>query len=134
MDNRVVIDTNIMVSFLIGKRLSKLKDSLSNSSFKLILTHQLISELKLVTSRPKFKNYFNKQDVNELIELFSIIGLMYQIQDIPNVCRDSKDNFLLSLCYVGKAKYLVTGDKDLLDLCEYKGTRIISAGEFEKLL
>jgi hypothetical protein len=60
MENRVVIDTNVMISFLIGKRLRKLKDKLSDSSIRLILTEQLISELKLVTSRPKFKKYFEK--------------------------------------------------------------------------
>ena len=53
MENRVVIDTNVMVSFLIGKRLRKLKDKLSDSSIKLILTKQLIDELKF-----KFDNQY----------------------------------------------------------------------------
>jgi len=134
MENRIVVDTNVMVSFLIGKRLRKLKDKLTDLSIKLILTDQLINELKLVTSRPKFRKYFARQDVNEFIDLISIIGLTYQIQDIPKVCRDPKDNFLLSLCLIGNAAYLVTGDNDLLDLVEYKGTKIIKATEFEKLL
>ena len=134
MENRIVVDTNVMVSFLIGKRLRKLKDKLSDLSIKLILTDQLIHELKLVTSRPKFRKYFDKQYVNEFIELISIIGFTYPIQDIPTVCRDPKDNFLLSLCLIGNAAYLVTGDKDLLDMLEYKGTRIITAMEFEKIL
>jgi len=103
-------------------------------SIKLIITDQLINELKLVTSRPKFRKYFDKQDVNEFIDLISIIGFAYQIQDIPAVCRDPKDNFLLSLCLIGNAAYLVTGDKDLLDMVEYKGTKIITATKFEKLL
>jgi putative PIN family toxin of toxin-antitoxin system len=134
MEIRVVVDTNVMVSFLIGKRLRKMKDKLSDASIKLILTDQLINELKLVTSRPKFRKYFNKQDVVEFIELISIIGLSYTIQDIPKICRDSKDNFLLSLCVIGEVDFLVTGDNDLLDLQEYKGTKIIMASEFEKIL
>jgi putative PIN family toxin of toxin-antitoxin system len=134
MENRVVVDTNVLISFLIGKRLAKLKGKLSDLSVKLILTDQLINELKLVTSRPKFKKYFNKQDVSEFVDLISIIGFNYQIQDIPTVCRDPKDNFLLSLCLIGNAAYLVTGDKDLLNMEEYKGTKIISASEFEKIL
>ena len=59
---------------------------------------------------------------------------MYQIQDIPDICRDSKDNFLLGLCSVGSADFLVTGDMDLLELLEYQGTRIINPSEFEKLI
>jgi uncharacterized protein len=134
MENRLVVDTNVMISFLIGKRLRKLKDRLSDSSIKLIVTEQLIKEIKLVTSRPKFSKYFNKHDVNELLELISIIGLSYKIQNIPEICRDSKDNFLLSLCDIGNADYLVTGDKDLLDLQEYKSTKIITASALEKIL
>ena len=134
MENRIVIDTNVMVSFLIGKRLRRLQNKLSDLSIKLIITDQLINELKLVTSRPKFRKYFDKQDVNEFIDLISIIGFTYQIQDIPAVCRDPKDNFLLSLCLIGNVTFLVTGDKDLLDMEEYKGTKIITASEFEKLL
>ena len=134
MGNRVIVDTNVMISFLIGKRLQKLKNKLSDLSITLILTDQLINELKLVTSRPKFRKYFNKQDVNEFIDLISIFGLTYQIQDIPDACRDPKDNFLLSLCHIGNAAFLVTGDNDLLDLVEYKGTKIVRAADFEKLL
>ncbi len=66
-----------MISFLIGKRLRKIKDKLSDISIRLILTDQLFSELKLVTSRPKFKKYFNKPDVVEFIDLISIIGMTY---------------------------------------------------------
>jgi uncharacterized protein len=134
MEIRVVIDTNVMIGFLIGKRLRKLKDKLSNSSVKLILTEQLLTELKLVTGRPKFVKYFDKQDVNEFIDLISIIGLFYPIKEIPEICRDSKDNFLLGLCFDGNADYLVTGDWDLLDLKEYKGTSIITANDFTKII
>ncbi|MCK9412186.1 MAG: putative toxin-antitoxin system toxin component, PIN family [Prolixibacteraceae bacterium] len=131
---RIVIDTNVMISFLIGKRLQRLKGKLADSSVKLILTARLIKELKLVTARPKFKKYFDKHDVVDFLNLISAIGLMYQIQDIPDICRDSKDNFLLGLCSVGSADFLVTGDNDLLELVEYKGTRIITPSEFEKLI
>ncbi len=134
MGNRIILDTNVMVSFLIGKRLRRLKDKLSDSSIKLIITDQLIRELLLVTSRPKFRKYFEKRDVTEYINLISIIGLNYQIPNIPQICRDPKDNFLLGLCEIGNVDYLVTGDKDLLELEEYKGTKILMATAFEDLL
>lgn len=134
MKNRIILDTNVMVSFLIGKRLQRLKDQLSDSSIILIFTDQLISELQLVTTRPKFRKHFEKRDVTELINLISILGLNYQIQTVPQICRDPKDNFLLGLCEMGKADYLITGDNDLLELAEYGGTKILKAIEFEDLL
>lgn len=88
MEIRVVIDTNVMIGFLIGKRLEKIKDRLSEASIRLILTDQLINELKSVTSRPKFKKYFNKQDVVELIELLDKLTLFKispKFAEIPKI-------------------------------------------------
>ena len=46
------------------------------------------------------------------------------------VCRDPKDNFLLSLAKDGKADYLITGDKDLLDIGSFGKTRIVLLAKF----
>jgi uncharacterized protein len=46
------------------------------------------------------------------------------------VCRDSKDNFLLALAKDGKADYLLTGDKDLLELVQFGNTRIETLAVF----
>ena len=53
--SRVIIDTNLWISFLIGKELQNLKDLIVNERVKLITTNQLIVELKIVTSREKLK-------------------------------------------------------------------------------
>ena len=131
---RVIIDTNLFISFLIGKRLATLKETLNNSAIELILSNQHILELKLVTSRSKFKKYFNQKDVNELIDLLFSIGKVVHLINEPDVCRDSKDNFLLGLADNAKADYLVSGDKDLLEMVEYKKTKIVTANSFEKIL
>ena len=47
-----------------------------------------------------------------------------------NICRDPKDNFLLALSIDGNANFLITGDKDLLDLKKFGETKIISIAEF----
>ena len=62
--SRVIIDTNLWISFLIGKELQNLKDLIVNERVKLITTNQLIVELKIVTSREKLKKYFDQQKVN----------------------------------------------------------------------
>ena len=49
--SRIIIDTNVWISFLIGKELQNLKDLILNDKVKIILTDQLINEIKLVTSR-----------------------------------------------------------------------------------
>jgi putative PIN family toxin of toxin-antitoxin system len=45
-------------------------------------------------------------------------------------CRDPKDNKFLELAVAGNADCIVTGDKDLLVLNPYRGTKIISPANF----
>jgi len=129
-----IIDTNLFVSFLIGKRLKGLKKLIVDSEMSLIFSEQNISELQLVTKRPKLQQYFNKEEVDELINFIFNIGHIYKITTEPNICRDPKDNFLLGLAEKSKADYLVTGDKDLLEIKLYKKTIIINIEQFEKMI
>jgi len=131
---RIIVDTNLFISFLIGKRLSGLKQLLINSIVQLIFSEQNISELQIVTGRPKFKKYFNESDVADLIDLLYTIGKVIKVTKEPEICRDPKDNFLLALSDIGKADYLITGDADLLSIRKYKDTKIITIERFEELI
>ncbi len=131
---RVVVDTNIFISFLIGRKLKGLKIHLVNFQVKLVYTDQSIEELRFVTKRPALRKYFPPKDVEELLKLISGIGDLIEISEEPDVCRDPKDNYLLALSDKGNVVYLVTGDKDLLSLKRYKSTDIISYTEFETIL
>lgn len=50
------------------------------------------------------------------------------------ISRDPKDNFLLDLIDYSKADYLVTGDKDLLELSPFINTEILTPADFEKII
>ncbi|HET8838741.1 MAG TPA: putative toxin-antitoxin system toxin component, PIN family [Flavobacteriaceae bacterium] len=129
---KVIFDTNIWISFLIGKRLSKIKQYISNGSITIITTEQLLTEIKIVTSRKKFKKYFPKKSVNELIELLEIIAEEIEITPTHFINRDPKDNFLLDLIDFSQADYLITGDKDLLAHNSFKTAKIVTPSEFEE--
>lgn len=131
---KVIFDTNIWISFLIGKRLSKIKQYISNRIITIIITEQLLLEIKMVTNRDKLRKYFPKESVNELIELLETIAEKFEIEPTHFICRDPKDNFLLDLIDISKADYLVTGDKDLLEQNPFKTSQILTPGEFEKQL
>ncbi len=131
--SKVIIDTNVWISFLIGKKLQNLKDFIVNERIKLITTQQLIAELTLVTSRQKLKKYFAQDKVVELLSLINIISENVPITSIDSICRDPKDDFLLALSKKGKVDYLITGDKDLLDIKVYGKTKIVSANEFKRI-
>ena len=131
---KIIIDTNLFISFLIGKRLSGLKQTLIHSIIQLIFSDQNIQEIEIVTGRPKFKKYFDERDVADLIDLIYSIGKIIKVTKEPEICRDPKDNFLLALADKGKADYLVSGDNDLLVIREYKNTKIITIEELERII
>ncbi len=131
---KVIFDTNVWISFLIGKRLAKIKQYISDGSITIITTEQLLTEIKMVTSREKLKKYFPAESVTELVELLETIAKKVTIRPTHFINRDPKDNFLLDLIDFSKADYLVTGNKDLLEHNPFKTANILSPTEFEKEL
>ena len=131
---KVIFDTNVWISFLIGKRLLKIKKHLIDGQITIVTTDQLILEIRLVSAREKLKKYFPKESVEELIDLLETIALKIPIQPIHFLSRDPKDNFLLDLIDFSNADFLVTGDKDLLEFNPFKSAKIITPTEFEYLL
>lgn len=132
--SRLIVDTNLWVSFLIGKELHYLKDLIVGGKVKLVVSDQLLEELQLVTSRPKLSKYFEKQKVNELLALIELISDKVKVKQIQRIGRDPKDAFLLALAKDGNADFLLTGDKDLLEIGRYHKTEIITVTEFKKTL
>jgi len=131
---RVIVDTNCWISFLIGRRLSRLVDLLSNEQVQLVFCDELLAEIQEVTSRPKFAKYFPKAEVESLIEFMQIIGESFEPTQDVKLCRDEADDYLLALAIEAHAHYLVTGDQDLLVLHEIGTCRIVDAVTFEKQL
>jgi hypothetical protein len=50
-----------------------------------------------VSQRPKFIKYFHPDDVTKLLDLFDTYGELVKTKSDIKICRDIKDNFLLSL-------------------------------------
>jgi uncharacterized protein len=131
---RVIFDTNVWVSFLIGKRLSSVIKYIKDSSFNIIVTDELLEEIIDVTSREKLQKYFSPLQVDSLINLLKTSAENIKIKPTHFINRDPKDNFLLDLIDISKADYLVTGDGDLLELNPFKTATILTVSDFEKII
>lgn len=131
---RLVVDTNIWVSFLIGKKIVRLKDALTSPSVTLLFSDELLNELASTLQRPYFQKYFTQAQIRELIVLLDSIGERIPVTSSVHVCRDPNDDFLLALCKDGKADYLLTGDNDLLSLHSFEKTVIVDSKTFDQLL
>lgn len=131
---RVIVDTNCWISFLIGHRLHRLVDLLSEDHIQLIICDELLDELRDVTSRPKFIKYFPAAEVDSLIEFLKIIGESINPNESVQLCRDESDNYLLALAIEANVNYLVTGDLDLLVLNTIGDCRIVNIETFEQAI
>lgn len=127
---RIVIDTNIWISFLLTKDFSELDKIFKDAKAVLLFSEELLQEFIDVAGRPKFKKYFTSTDLQELLIQIKGHGEFIKIKSSAIICRDPKDNFLLSLSKDGKASHLITGDKDLLDLKRFGRTQIITLRKY----
>ncbi len=132
--SRVILDTNLLISFLISKQLTELEQALEKGQIILVFSEELFRELLTVINRPKFKKYFNKYDLENLLSIIADYLLIFEVKSSLNISRDKKDNFLLNLAVDAHANYLVTGDKDLLTLEMVGSTKIITYRQFREAL
>jgi putative PIN family toxin of toxin-antitoxin system len=131
--NRIILDTNLWISFLLTSDYSKLDTILSNQQVQLIFSKELLEEFVEVAQRPKFKKYFSNTDLTELLLQIKNVAEFIEVTTEVSICRDLKDNFLLALAKDGKADFLVTGDNDLLELKKFSNTRIVTISQFLKM-
>jgi len=129
---RVVLDTNIVVSALLFStgRLTWLRQAWQCRRLIPLVCRETVHELLRVLAYPKFKLSDAEQQ-----DLLSDFLLYAEAVAIPtpwpalSTCRDDKDNIFLVLAHVGQAHALISGDDDILALCDIFSVRILTAAE-----
>lgn len=126
---RVIIDTNLWLSFLLSPGTSRLDTVLTDPNITLLFSEELLNEFLEVSQRPKFRKYFSFEELQYLLIGIEEKAVFINVSAVVDLCRDPKDNFLLALAKDARANYLVTGDKDLLILERYGRTKIVSVSQ-----
>ncbi len=127
---RVILDTNLWISFLISNNFKAIDNLVKTGEITLIFSNELLEEFIDVVKRPKFKKFFSQKDIKALLELFDEYAELIEVSSDLDLCRDKKDNFLLNLSVDGTADFLITEDNDLLVINEIRNTKIITYSEF----
>jgi len=129
---KIIIDTNLWISFLISREYQKMDFLFSSGKICLLFSERLLVEFISVAGREKFRKYFTKNDMDELLMKMKKVAKIVRTTTVQTQCRDPKDNFLLELAVDGKADYLITGDHDLLELKAVNNTKIVTIRDFFK--
>ena len=130
--DRVIFDTNIWISYLISDEFSFIDTLILHHYFDLIYSEELLKEFVTVTKRKKFNRYFTTKEINSIVDWIIKFGIYIDVKSRINICRDPKDNFLLSLSYDAHATHLISGDKDLLEIKYFYGTTILEYSSYIK--
>lgn len=133
---KVIIDTNVWISFLIGHQVRLVCRILTDPHFDVYVCQQLIDELCDVARREKIAKYITHEDLNDLLTIIHACCYQAEItaETSSDSIRDPKDIYLLSLAETIKADYIISGDTDLTVLLKYKQTCIVKLADFKQMM
>jgi len=131
---RVVIDPNLLASYLLTHRgpIARIIDvHLAGEDFTLLTCAPLLEELERILNYPKFRAYFPRETGQRFLALVAALSELVDMPDeVQRVVRDPKDDYLITCALAGKADFIISGDKDLLDLKNAGSSRVVSARYF----
>lgn len=125
---KVVLDTNVLVSAIIfGGKPGQIVYSIVEEKIIAVTSPILIAELKeVLTKKFPLREMDFKLAIKNVEEIFRTV----QPKKTISILRDEDDNRVLEAALEGKCNYIVTGDKDLLDLKTLKKIKIVTPDTF----
>lgn len=131
---RAVLDTNIFISGIFWDGIpGQILDAVQNDEFQIVASLECIYELHNVL------NEFKDKLGADLVDFWITFAITKAIIALPQIRffeikDDLEDNKFLDAAVAGKAQYIVSGDKHLLNLKQFRNIKIIKPAEFLKVL
>jgi putative PIN family toxin of toxin-antitoxin system len=128
---RIVLDTNVIFSALLwrGPPYELLKVIREHSSARLCASSILLEELADVLTRPAATRrlaVIGKTARQVLADYLEAIELIEPVE-LPRIARDPDDDHVLACAVAAHSQWIISGDRDLLDLGTFREIRILSA-------
>lgn len=125
---KVVLDTNVIVAAFATRGLCAELFEVCLIKCKIVLSGYILSEVaeKLVT-----KIHLPQSIVEEILQFLKEHAQIVKPEMIePFILKDKKDIPIIGTALSGNAQFLITGDKELLSLREYRNIEILSPRKF----
>lgn len=129
---RLVLDTNVIISALLWTGAPKdLFDAVREGRFELFTSAPLLEELTTVLERRKFEKKIAASGltVDEIVDRYAFLAKLVRPQSTQRIVADPKDDVVFGTALAAGADLIVSGDSHLLTLKNYKGIRIVRAGD-----
>lgn len=132
---KVMFDSNLWISFMIGKRLSSLAEVLCRHDVEVYVSEQLLDEIRGVIAREKFDKLISAETRYYFFEMVYDVCLFTDITvKAKSDIRDPKDLYLLSMAESVPVDYIISGDRDLTDMKQHAGIPILKYSELIEML
>jgi putative PIN family toxin of toxin-antitoxin system len=135
---RAVLDTNVIVSAALirGGKEERILRAWLRGAFELVVSPEILEEIGRVLSYEKIRKlrWMTEDEVVVLLETLAEESILVAGVDTERASRDPEDDKFLAAARSGRAHYVVSGDKDLLDLKAYRGVRVVRPAEFFRVL
>ena len=126
---RVVLDTNVFISAVLGGKLGVIVDEWKAGKFTLIITDSIAREYLDVINRPKFK--IPQDEILATTDyLLQTAEFVTSQEEIQVIVADLTDNKFLEAAIAGKVDFIVSGDNHLLELKSFREIPIVTARDF----
>ncbi|MXW00582.1 MAG: putative toxin-antitoxin system toxin component, PIN family [Holophagales bacterium] len=131
---KVVLDTNVFVSgVFFGGTPGRVLEAWRNGKAEVVLSREIVEEYVRVGE--ELADRFPAVDLRPALELLAVSATLVPSPPLPeSVSRDTDDDKFLACALAAGADYVVSGDRDLLDVSSYKGVVVLSPRDFVDLL
>jgi putative PIN family toxin of toxin-antitoxin system len=127
---KVVLDTNVFVSgvFFTGPPF-KILDAWRKKRVQLVLSPEIFDEYQRVGEALGKK--FPGVELESALALLAAHAEFMEAPALPQpVCEDPDDDKFLACAKAAKCRYVVSGDKHLLNVSGYEGIQVLRPAEF----
>ena len=135
---RVFLDTNVFVSALLmpNNPPAKILELVLEGRLNLVLSPDIIGEIVRVCKYPRIQQALEKRSITseEVGEAFLKIIQVATITPgdfvVQGVSPDPDDDMVLAGAVEGKADFIISGDRHLLELKDFQGIEIMLPTDF----
>ena len=130
MKPKAVIDTNVFVSgiFFSGPP-SRILRAWVDEEIQIAVSEEIIEEYRRVIDA--LSDRLRQVDIDSIFELLMIEAELVRSYSLgQSVCRDPDDDKFLACAVASKSRYIISGDRHLLEIGEYLNTVIVKPRYF----
>lgn len=134
---RAVLDANVLAGGFPAKRgpLFVLARYWEIRGFELVYSEHLLSELTGAWRKPYWNERLTDEFITQTLIAIRRFGILVEpTPGISGIATHWQDDLVIATAIAGDAQYLVTGDKELLEIAQYQSVEIIAPAEFLEIL